>query len=105
MWNTKYLPGIEHLYCRVVAAGYKVVHGLEHTRLDIQNICKKKTYSKLQNLILVFVHRVQMTQKYFLVYKDWHTICPRSSYPFHILTYYIKWVTTSGTCCTVYNAT
>ena len=26
-----------------------------------------------------------------------HTMCPRSSYPFYIVTYYIKWVTTSWT--------
>ena len=27
----------------------------------------------------------------------WTTICPRSRYTFHIVTYYIKWVTTSWT--------
>ena len=26
-----------------------------------------------------------------------HTLCPRSSDPFHIVAYYIKWVTTSLT--------
>ena len=26
-----------------------------------------------------------------------NTICPRSSYPFYIVSYYIKWVTTSWT--------
>ena len=26
-----------------------------------------------------------------------HTVCPRSSDPFYIVTYYIKWVTTSWT--------
>ena len=25
------------------------------------------------------------------------TVCPRSTYPFHIASYYIKWVTTSWT--------
>ena len=26
-----------------------------------------------------------------------YTVCPRSSYPFDVVTYYIKWVTTSWT--------
>ena len=26
-----------------------------------------------------------------------HTVCPRSSYPFYVVSYYIKWVTTSWT--------
>ena len=26
-----------------------------------------------------------------------YTVCPRSSYPFYVVTYYIKWVTTSWT--------
>ena len=33
-----------------------------------------------------------------------HTICPRSSYPFYIATYYIEWVTTSRTCSTFVSA-
>ena len=28
-----------------------------------------------------------------------YTVCPRSSDPFYIVTYHIKWVTTSLTCC------
>ena len=27
--------------------------------------------------------------------KDFYIVCPRSSDPFYVLTYYIKWVTTS----------
>ena len=29
------------------------------------------------------------------------TVCPRSSDPFYVVTYYIKWVNTSWTCCTL----
>ena len=33
----------------------------------------------------------------FWAFDKGNTICPRSSYPFYIVAYYIKWVTTSGT--------
>ena len=33
----------------------------------------------------------------FLFPDIWHTVCPRSSDPFYIVTYYVKWVTTSWT--------
>ena len=31
------------------------------------------------------------------IYKTLFTVCPRSSDPFYIVSYYIKWVTTSWT--------
>ena len=35
-----------------------------------------------------------MRQKYL---NDTYTVCPRSNDPFYIVSYYIKWVTTSWT--------
>ena len=35
------------------------------------------------------------------VYFCSNTVCPGSSYPFYIVTYYIKWVTTSWTHSTI----
>ena len=32
---------------------------------------------------------------------QWDTVCPRSSYPFYMVSYYIKWVTTSWTHSTI----
>ena len=33
----------------------------------------------------------------FSIHEEEHTVCPRGSDPINILTYYIKWVTTSWT--------
>ena len=42
---------------------------------------------------ILFIGAKQFTNKE----TDKHTICPRSSDPFYIVTYYMKWVTTSWT--------
>ena len=40
---------------------------------------------------------------YFLLCKTLCTVCPRSSDPFYVVTYYIEWVTTSWTHSSEYN--
>ena len=42
----------------------------------------------------IWVHSKQEHKRHLL---KWQNICPSSSYPFYIVTYYIKWVTTSWT--------
>ena len=41
--------------------------------------------------------RAHYIMSFLLIYVPWCTICPRSSDPFYIVTYYLKWVTSSWT--------
>ena len=53
--------------------------------------------SFLGHMLIKLTCTAPMDSLYLLCYRYCTTVCPRSSDPFHIVTCYIKWVTTSWT--------
>ena len=61
-------------------------------RADITQVCRRIAHlCRIRNLesTLSYAASTHLSQ--------YDTMCPRSSYPFYILTYFMKWVTTSWT--------
>ena len=73
-----------------------------HTSYKQPNFTKKQKRHIFNKTVIeqIFKHlccfKTSKNLKQLIVTKT-STICPRSSYPFYIVRYYIKWVTTSGT--------
>ena len=49
----------------------------------------------VDNITIENLKNVNVIERYFTLHL-FHTVCQRSSDPFYVVTYYKKWVTTSG---------
>ena len=71
---------------------------LEFLTRTIYNKIPRCLYIILYNIYILHVYTLQFCKTcYIILFNRNDTICPRSSYPFYVERYYIKWVTTSWT--------
>ena len=81
----------------------KLLHRLGHTVIGIHSNNMKNTldFSTIENIILeIFSVEIKWNNRNCRIFNECttvSTVCPRSSDPFYIVSYYIKWVTTSWT--------
>ena len=78
--------------CRSVVSGYTFCQsfrsGLNRIRSDhLENRIPGSGFRPVRSMVIILPSPPKYT----------YTVCPRNSDPFHIVSYYIKWVTTSWT--------
>ena len=69
-----------------------------------QTCHKSKSIDKREIKISPYKYKINFLYLFYICCSRKVTVCPKSSDPFHIISYYIKWVTTSWTHSTL-NAT